>query len=697
MRKLFFSILISLTGFSHAVLAEQFLQGLDANSTWGDFKGKINKIPGFTAVKPLFIPIDAETFEQAWDRCEKEAKINGNITAQFPTDKEGDFRYLVLQKYKIPGREPRKLAVHSDDGVSVFIMKSSATPDGLPMPGDRPVLSRFNKGQNFRDRNQSFHVINYILKPQTDYTICVFYGNNYRMKNGDVDGLSLYLLPLAIPWFTLRVDSNMDKKLDVNDEADKQDITKPMILDVNNGDGNNNKTPDNEEPEAIGDQCVKNVSVPSGKGHEFPMLRFTFKPSLLPKGYKVILSKKDIVKNPPGVMRVFAKKTGAERTWEPIIDKADGMSDLTARVATLGDDNGRNYPPTLDMGLETYSWGVVEIKADAVDANKNPATPVTMFSDKLYVEGNVDRYFDGKTVHPLKSGSNQRPVRAGVYGQYKKPANIAGQVDAIRCHFTCTATPVTTRYKGTLRNNGIKGNDLEWSIWFGLQTPKIGSASPNPEGWIQGGLLVSRPLTGGQSVRTYVETGGQPANSSYSGGKMFDLQQTLDSDVILLRNRSERSGIMLIKTGGAWKILNITPPSPDGKQSSEPFIKAFMEADFNNVEAGCEMPMSTTNIPGSKDNPVVWNDIELGCLKDSKNKQPAEGTRFADKYAEWALTEGYEWFALDGVKPHIYVPNGKNNDPDNPPNGKGDNYHYHVEMKKELDDRFTVKAWDTRN
>lgn len=711
------------TVLSQTVLAKNLLEGVDASSNFGvytskvilneDDKKEVNKKQGFRSVEDQKNPIDGiPTIEKVYDRCEAEAKKSGKIRAQFYSDFEGDFRFLVFKSYRVGGNQPVKLGVHSDDGVSIFIVKSSEKQVIFPKPSDLPVLARFNKGQDFTNRYQSFQVANYILQPGEYYTICVFYGNNYKINNQDVDGLSLYLIPVNLAWFTLRVDSNMDKKINVDDESIKQDKTQPMILDVNNGDCNQKKnhTPDNEEPEAKDPECVKNISTHSGKGHEFPEMNLVLKPTLLPKGYKVVISKNDIEKNPLGIMRVFAPKKDVLGTWEPIIGVEDGQADVTERIARLGNDTEFSNPPTLKMGLETYSWGVVEIKADAFDTAGKPATPDTMFTDKVIVEGNVDRYFDGKKIQALKGGDPQRPVYAGVLGLIKKPSN-AGKIDAIHCHFSCIVKPVITRYQGRLRNN-FNETDVnseriakkpDMSVWIGLQSKGITTRSSNPEGWIQGGLIITRPLAGGQTVEAFVEAGSQPVGSNVLHDKERNAAfQTFDNHIIILRNRAIRQAVMLIKTGEKWNVLQRKVGIPSGYQG-EPYFEAFVEADFNTVQATCEMPFTTTNIPGSASNPVKWENIEVGYLKDEKIKEPAEGTHDASKYADWILKkddklkEGYNWIALDGPEPHIHVPNGKQVDAVIPPIGKGDTYHYHAEIKKETDGRVVVKAWDTRN
>ncbi len=78
-----------------------------------------------------------------------------------------------------------KIAIFSDDGVSVFVDGDSV-----------PILDRFNVGQHLPDLNQSFHVLNLPGGAKWEggraYHIRIEYKNTIYTGSGDIDGATLF-------------------------------------------------------------------------------------------------------------------------------------------------------------------------------------------------------------------------------------------------------------------------------------------------------------------------------------------------------------------------------------------------------------------------------------------------------------------------------------------------------------------------
>jgi hypothetical protein len=152
------------------------------------------------------------------------------------------------------------LGLHCDDGSKVTIWRIG--DDGEPV--NPPLLEedRYGRPQHMPDLNRSFHVLRIILQPHTRYKIQIKYSNVRYVKTvflllpfltlrRDIDGCTLF----TFVWKpNLMVDANRDGKVDIRDEAGKDNWIKDLgaIFSVNcDRDGDNRDAAGNPLPDAI--------------------------------------------------------------------------------------------------------------------------------------------------------------------------------------------------------------------------------------------------------------------------------------------------------------------------------------------------------------------------------------------------------------------------------------------------------------
>lgn len=175
---------------------------------------------------------------------------------QLESTKAGDFRVLSFEIHMTgKNRGSGRLLVHADDGVAVYLKKSTKTW------GDTPALhKRYKKGQAFpniwgttpvhgrqRPALRSCHIIDYQLEDNQSYDCLVLYSNTWyqKPKTGakfrDYDGFSAHvIMENKRESFNLTVDRDMkhgNKPLtagDENDEADEELKSRCCVIDVTN-------------------------------------------------------------------------------------------------------------------------------------------------------------------------------------------------------------------------------------------------------------------------------------------------------------------------------------------------------------------------------------------------------------------------------------------------------------------------------